>query len=380
MINTTTVFACGDVFISKNSIFWDETLENKINESDIAICNFEAPIVTNEAKLIKAGPNLQQPKFSINLLKQLGFTHFNLANNHIMDYGKKALFKTINELKKHKINFFGAGMSYQEASKLNITEVNNLKIGIIGIAESDFDIPKENDDATYFKINDVNLKSLIKNYKEKVDFLIACTHAGIENIDLPIPIWRDQYKEIIDCGVDIIIGSHPHVPQGYEKYKHGIIFYSLGNFMFQWGTHNTNNLNSYSIKLNLTKGQKIKFEIIEHTRIENKLKIKHNSCNINQLNKLINNNYKKNIDKEINYLYSNLYKHYLNYTILGFNFKQSIFKIIKRIISQLLFKRKNSILTNTLQYSLFNNESNRYVIRKALENKINKINYKNEYK
>ena len=370
MSNTSKIFACGDIVINKNTIFVDDPLKNKINESDIAICNFEAPIATNEAKLIKAGPNLQQPKFSIGLLKKIGFTHFNLANNHIMDYGENALFKTLEELKKHKINFFGAGMNYQEASKLNITEINNLKIGIIGVAESDFDINKK-EGATYFKLNDGNLNSLIKKYKEKVDFLIACTHAGIENIDLPIPIWRDRYKEIIDSGVDVIIGSHPHVPQGFEEYKNGIIFYSLGNFMFQWNIHNTKNLNSYSVILNLTKGQKIKYEIIEHTRIENELKICQDSCNINKLNNLINNNYGENVNKEINYLYANIYKHYLDYTILGFNFKQNIFKIFKRIISQIIFKRKNNILKNTLKYSLFNNESNRYVIKKALENKIN---------
>ena len=58
-------------------------------------------------------------------------------------------------------------------------------------------------------------------------------HAGVENINIPIPEWRDIYKSFVDFGADVIIGTHPHVPQGWETYNDKPIFYSLGNFCFQ---------------------------------------------------------------------------------------------------------------------------------------------------
>jgi poly-gamma-glutamate capsule biosynthesis protein CapA/YwtB (metallophosphatase superfamily) len=57
------------------------------------------------------------------------------------------------------------------------------------------------------------------------------THAGVENIKFPIKEWRDRYKRFCDVGVDVVIGHHPHVPQGYEKQNKSMIFYSLGNFI-----------------------------------------------------------------------------------------------------------------------------------------------------
>lgn len=52
-------------------------------------------------------------------------------------------------------------------------------------------------------------------------------------MDQPLPEWRDVYRQFIDNGADVVIASHPHVPQGWEYYKGKLIAYSLGNFCFQ---------------------------------------------------------------------------------------------------------------------------------------------------
>jgi poly-gamma-glutamate synthesis protein (capsule biosynthesis protein) len=57
-------------------------------------------------------------------------------------------------------------------------------------------------------------------------------HDGIEYIDLPLPETIARYRDFIDYGADGVIASHPHCPQGWEKYKGKPIFYSLGNFFF----------------------------------------------------------------------------------------------------------------------------------------------------
>ena len=69
--------------------------------------------------------------------------------------------------------------------------------------------------------------------KKQVDSLVAIVHAGVEMVDVPLPEWRDRYREVIDLGCDAIITHHPHIVQGYEIYKGKPIAYSLGNFCFQ---------------------------------------------------------------------------------------------------------------------------------------------------
>jgi poly-gamma-glutamate capsule biosynthesis protein CapA/YwtB (metallophosphatase superfamily) len=73
-------------------------------------------------------------------------------------------------------------------------------------------------------INHHRFNSIIKEAKTKVDYLIAITHAGLEMVDLPLPEWRDIYREMINMGCDAIVGGHPHVPQGYEIYNGKPIF------------------------------------------------------------------------------------------------------------------------------------------------------------
>lgn len=72
--------------------------------------------------------------------------------------------------------------------------------------------------------------------EEKCGFSFCHAHAGIEEIDAPLPEWREKYKFFIDCGADCVIGTHPHVPQGWEEYKGKPIFYSLGDFYFDFLT------------------------------------------------------------------------------------------------------------------------------------------------
>lgn len=58
-------------------------------------------------------------------------------------------------------------------------------------------------------------------------------HAGLEDEDIPLPEWRERYRELIDVGCDVIIGGHTHMVQGCEIFKEKLICYSLGNFVFE---------------------------------------------------------------------------------------------------------------------------------------------------
>ena len=71
----------------------------------------------------------------------------------------------------------------------------------------------------------------IRRLKQEVDVVIVSCHAAVEMIPVPSPRSREFYHALIDAGATIIHGHHAHVPQGWETYKNGYIFYGLGNFL-----------------------------------------------------------------------------------------------------------------------------------------------------
>jgi hypothetical protein len=72
----------------------------------------------------------------------------------------------------------------------------------------------------------------IASLKGLVDLVVVSYHAGAEYVDAPSSKLREEFRYIVECGADIVIGHHPHYVQGIERYKGKLVFYSLGNFVF----------------------------------------------------------------------------------------------------------------------------------------------------
>lgn len=209
-------------------------VKNILNEADITIGNLECPITyggTPALKrpiiIFKADPENSEA------VKEAGFDILNLANNHTMDYGTEGIVNTINTLKKTNINFIGAGSNYEDARKPLYAQAKNCKIGFLGYSV----FPPEgyitfSDRPDVAKIDIKSLKDEIKSAKSKCDFLVISIHWGKEYGFYRSDMQKKLAYAIIDSGGDLIIGHHPHVLQGIEGYKDGIIFYSLGNFVF----------------------------------------------------------------------------------------------------------------------------------------------------
>lgn len=114
-------------------------------------------------------------------------------------------------------------------------------------------------------INKLELKTIIKDIefiKQKCDFIIVSLHWGIENVFYPSPRQIEFAHELIGAGAAIILGYHPHVIKGIERYKHGLIVYSLGNFQFEPSVSKSPNNQSFIISIELTKEGLEDYEII----------------------------------------------------------------------------------------------------------------------
>lgn len=167
-------------------------------------------------------------------LSKLGFNLVTIANNHTFDYGEEGYAHTVSLLRNNGIEYLGAG-NIEEAYRLKTIEINRLKIGFLAFSfagrTEKIDEWKEAGKGSAY-INSLKVPHIIEDAKKKVDFLVVLPHDGIEYIDIPLPETILRYRDFIDSGADIVVGAHPHCPQGWEIYCNKPIFYSLGNFFF----------------------------------------------------------------------------------------------------------------------------------------------------
>jgi poly-gamma-glutamate synthesis protein (capsule biosynthesis protein) len=158
-----------------------------------------------------------------------------LGNNHINDFGVEGIIETMEILRDNKINFFGAGRNIKEANKEVIIERNGLKLSFLGYTTDEKHVKSiiaGEDTAGCVFCDFKKIKEDIERVKAESDIICISLHWGYEYYLYPSPEQIELAHQIIDAGAHIVIGHHPHIIQGFERYKHGIIFYSLGNFFF----------------------------------------------------------------------------------------------------------------------------------------------------
>lgn len=366
------LFACGDIVNSGGKEdFIDNKLKQVVLSHDIAICNFEAPIKhDNMQKIKKAGPHIYQTHKSINYLKRAGFNFVSLANNHIYDYGQRGIVKTIQELKKFDIGFIGGGVDFDEAYKTQIIEKNGLKIGLLAGCENEFGcLYEEQNRGGYAWLFHHKIEDNIRELKTKCDFVVLIAHAGVEEIEIPIKEWRDRYKRLCDVGVNVIIGHHPHVPQGFEKYENSLIFYSLGNFYFDTASFAHNCDDSYSVLLEFEKDGNVKFELVYHKKVDGQTCLVEKSevdFHIEKLCNLLDYKYDQRNDEISLELFHKYYYSYYESAmgVMPKNVKW-LYKI-KWLIKKILFFKQGDESKNLMLLHNIRIDSHRFLVQRAL--------------
>ncbi len=230
-------------------------------EADISFANLESPLSTEGEPIpdkeytFRAHPQVAEG------LKEVGFDVLSLANNHILDYGKGALFETIEVLDSRMIFHIGAGRNIQEAREPAMVKVKSRRFGFLAYSNTlpkEFWAEEDKPGTAYGKFSRV--KEDVKELKEKVDFLIVSFHWGNEEEIAPQEYQRNLAHLAIDQGADIILGHHPHILSGIETYGNGVIIYSLGNFAF--GSYSEKVKESAIFRFHFSKDKLQKLEII----------------------------------------------------------------------------------------------------------------------
>lgn len=213
----------------------DEEVLGFLNSGDHLVVNVEAPI-TEAKKVVKpngvAGLTHTMNPEAMGFLKDIGADVFNLCNNHIMDAGPEGLEDTLKRAKEAGAKTIGAGMNLEEASApLYFEEAGGIGLLSVGYERACRIAGK--DSAGCLNFSDMALvEKRIREIKKQCRWCVVVAHDGEEFTSLPSPYVRDRFLSYLNMGADIVVAHHPHVPMNYETVGEKIIFYSLGNFVF----------------------------------------------------------------------------------------------------------------------------------------------------
>ena len=197
------------------------------------IVNLEAPLIKTGDKVEKRGPRLAQSEQAIEVLKLLNVVGVCLANNHIMDYGERALEETIRLLDENGIAHCGAGNNLDEARKPMKINLDGKDIICLNFGwEIEEVVPAKIDRPGAAPLKPQSVCNEIKKYSQEGERVITILHWGYEYNLLPQPYDIQLAHDIIDSGADFLVGHHAHVIQAKERYCGKNIYYSLGNFFF----------------------------------------------------------------------------------------------------------------------------------------------------
>lgn len=206
-----------------------------MNDADINFINLEFPFSTRGTKMEDKQYTFRADPKRCSILHEMGVNVVTLANNHILDYGIDALNDTLTTLKAEQILAVGAGKNLDEAKQAASVNIKGKSIAFLGGSRK---IPVYSWGATANSAGVLScydptaLCDEIKIAKQTHDFVVVYVHWGDENQELPLDYQRNNGKQYIDAGADLVIGSHPHILQGIEYYNGKPIVYSLGNFVF----------------------------------------------------------------------------------------------------------------------------------------------------
>ncbi len=204
-----------------------------LRRAPIVLGNLEGPFAREAPKESRNYSYRVNPKLAA-VLKRAGFNVLTLANNHLLDCGRKGVFETLTALEAAEIAPLGAGINDKAAHEPVILQAGDLSVGLLGyywnrrtsarpkLPGSAMDSPEE-------------IQADISALRPRVDRVVATFHWGVPYEREPSSEDRAKARFAIDCGADAVIGHHPHIVQPFEIYNGCPIFYSVGNFAFGSG-------------------------------------------------------------------------------------------------------------------------------------------------
>ena len=215
----------------------------RLAAAEITVGNFESTLSTAGSPT-QGGDSFAASPRVIPGLRAAGFDLLSLANNHVGDYGGRALRQTLDRFDSAKIDTVGAGRDLAAARRSAVIQRDGVRVGFIAV-----DSIGESPAATRNRagtnrlnmpprtgpLNRTQLRRItsdIRALNKRVDVVVVLTHWGTQYTHRPEPSQRVAARAFANAGADLVIGGHPHWVQGLEMAGSAVVVHSLGNFIF----------------------------------------------------------------------------------------------------------------------------------------------------
>lgn len=238
-----------------------EDIEYYIKNSNITVANLETTFAGEDVGYSNY-PRFNTPDALAYNLKKLGVDVVSTAGNHSLDYGFDGLSRTIDILDKADISHVGTYQTQEKRDTIVFRYVKGIKIAFLNYAYGTNGIAIPSDKPYCINLIDEELikKDIETAKSQEADIIVASVHWGTEYSTTPNDTQNELADFLFQNGVNIILGTHPHVLQKMEKRtvtledgttQDGFIIYSLGNFISDQNADNTRT--SIILDLQITK-------------------------------------------------------------------------------------------------------------------------------
>ncbi len=218
-------------------------MAQRLRRADLTVGNLEMTLSTAGAPTqgndsFGAGPGVLRP------LRRAGFDALSMANNHLGDYGERAMLDTVATLRESPIAPFGVGRDRAAASRPAYVDAGGTTVALIGF-NAIGETPRATPDAAgalsirmpprtgpLVPADLDHVARVIRRADRRADVVIVLPHWGTQYTHEPEPIQRRVARRLVMAGADLVVGGHPHWVQGVESVRGVPVVHSLGNFVF----------------------------------------------------------------------------------------------------------------------------------------------------
>jgi poly-gamma-glutamate synthesis protein (capsule biosynthesis protein) len=202
-----------------------------LQSADIAFVNLESPFsdrgaVVEHGMVFKAEPDM------IAALEVAGVDVVSTANNHARDQGSHGVEFTLDWLERHQIAVAGTGASAEAAHAGVVIERNGVRFGFLAYTYDQSNGNHTDIDDRVAVMDVTHMREDVGRLAMRADTIIVSMHAGNEYSPKSNTQQVAFARAAIQAGARVVAGHHPHVTQPWEWYGDGVIFYSLGNLVF----------------------------------------------------------------------------------------------------------------------------------------------------
>ncbi len=223
----------GDECMRRHGAAWPfQNMFGALREADLLFGNMESVILPTDYPQEEIDPKGLLSRYDSSVaLKEAGFDILNLAQNHILDAGACGMFHTQQVIEATGVMTAGIGRTQAEARQMRVLEKGGLRFGFLCYCEdSNYTLGTTGPCHAYYTRE--NVLTDIERWRRDVDVLVVSIHADLEFMPTPSVPRRQIMREAARAGATLVLGHHPHVPQGMERVGDALVVYSLGNFIF----------------------------------------------------------------------------------------------------------------------------------------------------